>query len=278
MNSVKIQNIIIGNGNPLAVIAGPCVVENREMIFRTAEKIKKVTEKLRVPLIFKASYKKANRTSVNGFTGIGMDEALQILAEAKKEFHFPLLTDVHSEKEISSAAEVADVLQIPAFLCRQTDLLLAAGNSGKAVNIKKGQFLAPEDMKHPIDKVASTGNKNILVTERGASFGYHNLVVDMRSFPIMKKFGWPVVMDATHSVQLPSSAEEKSGGEPEFIFPLARAAAAAGIDALFLETHPNPKAALSDAASQLPLEKFERLLVQVLAVDSARRETMENEL
>lgn len=274
MNKVTIQNISVGNDMPLVLIAGPCVVENREMIFETAEKLKEVTTKHNVPFVFKASYKKANRTSMNGFTGIAMDEALRILDDVKRQLHVPILTDIHSEKEIASAAAVADVLQIPAFLCRQTELLLAAGNSGKVVNIKKGQFLAPDDMQFPIEKVASTGNTNIMVTERGASFGYHNLVVDMRSFPIMKKFGYPVVLDATHSVQLPSGAEGKSGGNPEFIFPLARAGAAVGIDALFLETHPHPEQALSDAASQLPLDQFEFLLTQVLAIDSARRATI----
>lgn len=264
--SVTVQHITIGSGHPLALIAGPCVVENRDMILFTAEAVKKVCERYHVPLIFKSSYKKANRTSMTGFVSIGMDESLKILEEVKKSFGLPILTDIHTEAEVASAAQVADVLQIPAFLCRQTDLLIAAGKSGRAVNIKKGQFLAPDDMKHPVEKVASTGNTNILVTERGSSFGYHNLVVDMRGLVMMRKFGYPVVLDATHSVQLPSGENGKSGGQPEFIFPLSRAGAAVGIDALFVETHPEPAKALSDAASQLPLNQLERLVQQVTSI------------
>ncbi|MFA6438162.1 MAG: 3-deoxy-8-phosphooctulonate synthase, partial [Bacteriovoracaceae bacterium] len=248
------------------LIAGPCVVESRDMIFHTAEAIKKICERHSVPLIFKSSYKKANRTSMTGFVSIGVDEALKILDEVKKAFDLPILTDIHTEAEIIAAAQVADVLQIPAFLCRQTDLLIAAGKSGRVINIKKGQFLAPDDIKHPIEKVVSTGNHNILVTERGTSFGYHNLVVDMRGLVMMRKFGYPVVLDATHSVQLPSGENGKSGGQPEFIFPLSRAGAAVGIDALFVETHPEPAKALSDAASQLPLDQLERLVSQVVSI------------
>lgn len=271
---VTVQTIKIGAGNPLVLFAGPCVVENRDMIFFTAEKVKSICEKYSTPLIFKASYKKANRTSLSGFVSIGMDEALKILDDVKKQFGLPILTDVHTAEEVNAAAQVADVLQIPAFLCRQTDILLAAGNTGKAVNIKKGQFLAPDDIKHPIEKVASTGNTNILVTERGTTFGYHNLVVDMRGLVMMRKFGYPVVLDATHSVQLPSGENGKSGGQPEFIFPLSRAGAAVGIDALFVETHPEPSKALSDAASQLPLNQLENLLKQVVAIDKTVRETV----
>ena len=263
---VEINKIKIGDNNQVVLIAGPCVVENEKMILETAEAIKRITDEYDVPFIFKSSYKKANRTSLNSFTGIGDEKALKILRKVKNQFGVPVLTDVHSETEVKIAAEYVDVLQIPAFLCRQTDLLLAAGKTKKAVNIKKGQFLAPEDMKFAADKVASTGNRNILLTERGTSFGYHNLVVDMRSFSIMKEIGYPVVMDATHSVQLPSKGNQ-SGGEPKFIFPLARAAAAAGIDALFLEVHPNPKKALSDVESQLPLNKLKELLVEVKSID-----------
>lgn len=204
---------------------------------------------------------------MSGFVSIGMDEALTILDDVKRAFGFPILTDIHTAEEAVTAAQVADVLQIPAFLCRQTDLLVAAGNTGKVINIKKGQFLAPDDIRHPIEKVASTGNKKILVTERGSSFGYHNLVVDMRGLVIMRKFGYPVVLDATHSVQLPSGENGKSGGEPEFIAPLARAGAAVGIDALFIETHPEPAKALSDASSQLPLEDLENILRETVAID-----------
>ena len=272
---VSIGSVHIGAGNPLVLIAGPCVVENRDLFFFTAERLKKLCEHFSIPFIFKSSYKKANRTSMSGFVGLDMDQALKILADAKKEFGVPILTDIHSEAEIVAAAQVADVLQIPAFLCRQTDLLVAAGRTNRVVNIKKGQFLAPDDMKYPIEKVASTGNTNILVTERGTTFGYHNLVVDIRSLPIMRKFGYPVVLDATHSVQLPSGSGGMSGGQPEFIFPLARAGAAVGIDALFIETHPDPAKAMSDAASQLPLAEMEKLIRQVVAIDSAMRQTTE---
>jgi len=263
---IKIKNFTIGGNNPLTLIAGPCVIENERMILESAEKIKKITSDLKINFIFKSSYKKANRTSGKSFIGIGDKQALEILLKVKKELDIPVITDVHSTLEVKAAAEAVDVLQIPAFLCRQTELLIAAGETGKAVNIKKGQFLAPEDMKFAAEKVVSTGNKNILLTERGTTFGYHNLVVDMRSFIIMKEIGYPVVMDATHSVQLPSK-DEMSGGQPKFIGPLARAAAAVGIDALFLEVHPNPKEALSDSASQLPLSELKNLLIGVLAID-----------
>jgi len=263
---VEINGIKTGNNNPFVLIAGPCVVENEEMILQTAGEIKKITSKLGIPFIFKSSYKKANRTNLNSFTGIGDDEALSILKIVKEKFDVPILTDVHSKEEVEKAAAVVDVLQIPAFLSRQTELLIAAGKSGKVINVKKGQFLAPEDMKHVIEKVESTGNKNIMLTERGTTFGYHNLVVDMRSLVIMRKFGYPVVMDATHSVQLPSKGDTSSG-ESEYIKPLARAAAAVGIDALFLEVHPDPPNALSDAASQLPLGNLENLLREVKEID-----------
>jgi 2-dehydro-3-deoxyphosphooctonate aldolase (KDO 8-P synthase) len=263
---IEIKDLKIGDNKPLVLIAGPCVVENEKMILYTAERIKEITAKLNISYIFKASYKKANRTSINSFKGIGDLDALKILFKVNKELVIPVLTDVHSPEEAKVAAGYVDVLQIPAFLCRQTDLLISAGETGKAVNIKKGQFLAPDDMKFASDKVASTGNKKILLTERGTTFGYHNLVVDMRSLIIMKELGYPVVMDATHSVQLPSKGNV-SGGEPKFIKPLARAAASVGIDALFLEVHPNPKEALSDAASQLPLNELEDLLVNVISID-----------
>jgi len=269
---VKVGKISIGGGRPLVLIAGPCVVESREMILRTAERIKKLSAKFRIPFIFKASYKKANRTSGSSFIGIEHDEALEILAETKREIGVPILTDVHSVAEIPSAAEVADVLQIPAFLSRQTELLQAAGETGKVVNIKKGQFLAPEDMAHQAQKVAATGNKKILLTERGTTFGYHNLVVDMRSLPIMRATGYPVILDATHSVQLPGGAKNASGGQPEYIFPLARAGVAVGIDGLFIETHPDPRRALSDSASQLKLDLLEPLLRQIVLLDAIVKE------
>lgn len=264
---IKLGSILIGSSNPFVLIAGPCVVENEQMVLDTANKIKIICDELDIPVIFKSSYKKANRTSGKSFSGIGDLKALKILAKVKDKYHLPVTTDVHSVDEIKIASSYVDILQIPAFLCRQTDLLIAAGKTGKIINIKKGQFLAPEDMKHAADKVKSTGNNKILLTERGTTFGYHNLVVDMRSLVIMRQLGYPVVMDATHSVQLPSKGN-KSGGQPKFILHLAKAAAAVGIDALFLEVHPNPKKALSDADSQLPLNKLKDVLVQVKKIDS----------
>ena len=269
---IKIGTVIIGGGSPLVLIAGPCVVENRDMALKTAAWIQRIAQKHNVPFVFKASYKKANRTSKGSFSSIGRDEALAILAEVKKETGAPLLTDIHWPEEASLAAEVADVLQIPAFLCRQTELLEAAGKTGRAVNIKKGQFLAPAEMRFAAEKVESTGNKNILLTERGTTFGYNNLVVDMRSLSIMRETGYPVVLDATHSVQVPGGEKSRSGGQPEFIFPIARAGVAAGCDALFVETHPNPAKALSDSACQLKLDLLEDLVKQVVAIDAAVRQ------
>lgn len=243
------------------------------MIMKTADTISRIARRYHIPFIFKSSYKKANRTSGASFSTIGIGDALGILSEVKRELGVPILTDIHAIEDVQSAAEVADVLQIPAFLCRQTDLLQAAGRTGKVVNIKKGQFLAPQDMTLAAEKVAMTGNKNILLTERGTTFGYNNLVVDMRGLAIMRETGYPVVLDATHSVQLPGGEKTKSGGQPEFIFPIARAGVAAGCDALFVETHPNPARALSDAASQLKLSLLEGLVKQVLAIDAAVRTT-----
>lgn len=265
--TVRIGEAAVGGGLPFALIAGPCVVESRDLALRTAESLKETCARLGIPLVYKSSYRKANRTSIGGFTGIGDDEALAILAEVKAQFGLPVITDIHAPDEAATAAEVADALQIPAFLCRQTDLLIAAGETGAAVNIKKGQFLAPEDMLHAAEKVASTGNKRILLCERGTTFGYHNLVVDMRGLVVMRELGYPVVMDATHAVQIPAKGGV-SGGTPEYIFPLARAAAGAGIDALFIETHPDPPNAKSDAASQLRLDLVESLLRQVSAIDA----------
>lgn len=271
---VTVGNIRIGGNAPLVLIAGPCVVESRKMILATAERIVRVADRRGIPLIFKSSYKKANRTSAHSFSSIGVDEALAILAEVKERFGIPVLTDIHTAEEASRAAKVADVLQIPAFLCRQTELLQAAGRTGKVINIKKGQFLAPGDMKLAAEKVALTGNKKVLLTERGTTFGYHNLVVDMRSLSIMRRSGFPVVLDATHSIQLPGGESTKSGGEPEFIFPIARAGVAAGCDALFVETHPNPLQALSDAASQLKLGLLDELIKQVMAIDRVVKKSL----
>jgi 2-dehydro-3-deoxyphosphooctonate aldolase (KDO 8-P synthase) len=244
------------------------------MVLKTAERILQITRRHGIPFIFKSSYKKANRTSARSFSTIGIEEALAILAEVKERYNVPILTDVHTIDEVAQAAEVADVLQIPAFLSRQTDLLQAAGRTGKVVNIKKGQFLAPADMKMAAEKVVLTGNKKVLLTERGTTFGYNNLVVDMRSLAIMRKTGFPVVLDATHSVQLPGGAGTQSGGQPEFIFPIARAGVAAGCDALFLETHPDPRRALSDAASQLKLDSLEELIRQITAIDAVVKKTV----
>jgi 2-dehydro-3-deoxyphosphooctonate aldolase (KDO 8-P synthase) len=270
---VRVGDIRIGGDHPLVLIAGPCVVESRKLVLATAERIVRIAERRRIPVIFKSSYKKANRTSVRSFASIGMNEALAILAEVRKRFDIPILTDVHTSEEASQAADVVDILQSPAFLCRQTELLQAAGNTGKVVNIKKGQFLAPEDMRLAAEKVSSTGNKKILLTERGTTFGYHNLVVDMRSLAIMRRSGFPVVLDATHSVQLPGGESTRSGGQPEFIFPIARAGVAAGCDAIFIETHPNPPKALSDAASQLKLDLLDELVKQVTAIDAVVKKT-----
>ena len=264
---ISLNNIKIGGGNPFVLIAGPCVIESEAITFQTAEEIKNITDELGIPFIFKSSYKKANRTDMQSFTGLGDDEALKILADVKTKYNLPLLTDIHSPEEADKAASVVDVLQIPAFLCRQTDLLIAAGKTGKVVNIKKGQFLAPGSMKNAAEKVLSTGNKKILLTERGTTFGYNNLVVDMRSLVIMQELGYPVVMDATHSVQMPGTGII-TGGNPKFIAPLAKAAAAVGIDALFIEVHPNPAEALSDSESQLSLSELKKLLIEIQKIDN----------
>ena len=268
----QVGDVHIGSGN-LFLIAGPCVIESEEHAIRMAEIIKGVTRALGFPFIFKASYDKANRTSIRSFRGPGVKEGLRILKKIKDEVQVPVLTDVHEVADVARAAEVVDVLQIPAFLCRQTDLVVAAALSGRAVNIKKGQFVSPWDMRHAVEKCREAGNTQVFLTERGTSFGYNNLVVDMRSLSIMRKFA-PVVFDATHSVQLPSAqAEEKgpavSGGQPEFIPVLARAAVAAGVDGVFLEVHDNPKEAKSDGANALESTKLREVLKELLAVRNA---------
>ena len=262
------QNIRVGDGQPLVILAGPCVVEELDICRRIAETALKACDSLGLPYIFKASFDKANRTSISSYRGHGIHEGLATLAKIREEFGCPVITDVHEPEQCAIAAEVVDVLQIPAFLCRQTDLLLAAGATGKPVNVKKGQFLAPEDMRTVIEKVKSTGNERILLTERGTSFGYHNLVVDMRSLVIMRQLGQPVVFDATHSVQLPGGQGNSSGGNREYIEPLARAATAVGIDALFLETHPDPAQALSDGANSLRLADLPALLKSISDINS----------
>ena len=260
---ISLGTLRLGGGNPLFLIAGPCVIESEAHARMLAERVAKIAADAGVPFLFKASYDKANRTSMKAFRGPGAKEGLRILGKIKSDLKLPILTDIHEASQAEAAAEVCDVLQIPAFLARQTDLLIAAGRTGKIVNVKKAQFLSPWDMGNVAEKVASTGNRKIILTERGASFGYQNLVVDMRSFPVMQKTGYPVVYDVTHSVQLPGGQGHASGGQPEFIEPLARAGVAAGVDGIFLETHDNPAAALSDGANALPLAQLPALLARL---------------
>ena len=270
-SAFKIGSVEIGGGE-LFLIAGPCVIESEEHAIKMAESIAGVARALRLPYIFKASYDKANRTSLNSYRGPGLDEGLRILNKIARTVHVPVLTDVHEAVDVQRVAEIADVIQIPAFLCRQTDLLVAAAKSGRAVNIKKGQFVSPWDMRHAVEKCRAAGNQQVLVTERGASFGYNNLVVDMRSLAIMREFA-PVVFDATHSVQLPSASANGdgavSGGQPEFIPLLARAAVAAGVDGIFLEVHDHPAQAKSDGANALELTRLRGVLQEIMAVQKA---------
>jgi len=261
----------VGGSRPPILICGPCVIESEEHATMVARRVKQAASAAGMAVIFKASYDKANRSSAGSYRGPGPAEGLQILGRIRQSVGIPVLTDVHEVAQVAAAAEVCDVLQIPAFLCRQTDLLMAAGRSGRAVNIKKGQFLAPWDMGNAVEKVAATGNHSILVTERGASFGYNNLVVDMRSFSVMRRFGYPVIFDVTHSVQLPGATGKASGGQPEFIAPLARAGVAAGVEGVFLEVHENPPKALSDGANALPLDDLPALLQQIQRIVAAVR-------
>ena len=258
----------LGAGLPLAWICGPCVIESQPLMAATAERLKKLSEKLKIPFIFKSSYLKDNRSDELSYQGPGLDDGLELLAWLRKEFELPVLSDVHSVEEIAAAREVLDVIQIPAFLCQQTTLLIAAGKSGKPVNIKKGQFMSPSSMSHPVGKVTRTGNERVMITERGAQFGYHNLVADMTAIPVMKEIGYPVVFDAGHQIRrygIPST--DPSGGHSrEFIPVLLRSAIAAGANGVFLETHPNPKEALCDAASQFPLDQLEELMMQTGAL------------
>jgi 2-dehydro-3-deoxyphosphooctonate aldolase (KDO 8-P synthase) len=270
--SFEIGPVRVGDGG-LFLIAGPCVIESEAHVRRMAEAIQRITSDLGVPYIFKASYDKANRTSVKSFRGPGLIEGTAILGRLAKDTGLPVLTDVHEAADCERVAQAVDVLQIPAFLCRQTDLLVAAGKTGRAVNIKKGQFVAPWDMKHPVEKVRSTGNERVFLTERGASFGYNTLVVDYRSLPVMRRMA-PVVFDGTHSVQQPSAADGVSGGQPEFIPLLARAAVAAGVDGLFLEVHDDPAHAKSDGANALSLELLKPLLKNLLAIRRAAGENL----
>ena len=274
MRDVEIGGFHIGQKKPLALICGPCVMESEETVFSSAEFLKNLCYKLQIPLIFKSSYDKANRSSIESFRGPGLDRGLSLLERVKKEFSLPVTTDVHSPSEAKAAGEVCDLIQIPAFLCRQTDLIIAAGNTGKAVNVKKGQFLAPWDMKNVVEKLEHTGNQKILLTDRGTSFGYNNLVSDMRAIPIMQALGYPVCYDATHSVQLPGGRGTSSGGQREFIETLAACAVAAGADCLFIEAHPNPQDAQSDRESQIPLNELEPLLKKLLRIHEATREAL----
>lgn len=269
---IKIQEVAIGGKNPFVLIAGPCVIEGREETLRIAESLQEITSAVSVPLIFKSSYDKANRSSLKSFRGPGLERGLEILREVRKRLNLPVLSDVHRFEEIQEAASVLDVIQIPAFLCRQTDFVMEVARTGKPVNVKKGPFIAPLEVKNIIDKITSTGNQKILITERGFTFGYNNLVADMRSLVILQQFGYPVVFDATHSVQLPGGNTDSSGGEREFIPPLSRAAVAVGVDALFLEVHEKPDQALCDGPNSLTLKELPSLLSTLKEIDRIVKE------
>ena len=265
--TVKIAGITIGKGYPFVLIAGPCVIESEESALYHAQQLSGITKKLKIPFIYKTSYDKANRTSIKSVRGPGLLKGLKILKKVKKEVGVPVLSDVHCREQIEEAACILDVIQIPAFLCRQTDFIIAAAKAQRPINIKKGQFLAPWDVKYVIEKIEAAGNRKIMITERGTSFGYNNLVSDMRSLPILKEFGYPVIYDATHSAQLPGGSGKASGGQSEFIPSLARAATAIGIDGLFLEVHKNPKVALSDGPNMICLKELEGLLKELKEID-----------
>ena len=275
MNTVQVGNFSIGNGQPLALLAGPCVLEGLDRCLLIGRTIKEITGRLGIPYVFKASFDKANRSSCNGFRGPVLKKGLEMLQTIKDELQVPIVTDVHTEEQIEPVAKVADIIQIPAFLCRQTDLLYAAAQSGAVVNVKKGQFMAPGDMRNVVDKLHEGGCSQILLTERGASFGYNNLVVDMRTFPIMRSFGYPVVFDGTHSVQLPGGAGTCSAGNREFVPNLVRAAVGAGVDALFMEVHDNPEEALCDGPNMVYLDKLEDLLKDALAIHEVVRKHLQ---
>jgi 2-dehydro-3-deoxyphosphooctonate aldolase (KDO 8-P synthase) len=268
---VDIGSFKAGQGQKPFLIAGPCVIESEQLVMDTAGRIAEIARSLTVPYVFKSSYDKANRTSITSFRGPGLHKGLEILAKVKKEIGVPVLTDVHTEEEATEAGRVVDMLQIPAFLCRQTDLLIAAAKTGKVVNVKKGQFLSPGEIGNAVKKLEECGNRRIVLTERGSSFGYNNLVVDMRSFPIMRSFGYPVVFDATHSVQLPGGGGTTSSGQREFVEPLACAAAGAGVDGFFMEVHPNPDEALSDGPNMVPLHLLKSLLERVMRICDAAK-------
>ncbi|MBI2118060.1 MAG: 3-deoxy-8-phosphooctulonate synthase [Elusimicrobia bacterium] len=264
---IKLNSLEISNHLPLALIAGPCIMESKKHLWDVARFLKFLASQLNIPLIFKCSYDKANRSSQTSYRGLGLEKGLHLLAEIKEHFSLPILTDVHLPEQAQRAAQVADILQIPAFLCRQTDLIQACAQTGKIVNVKKGQFISPWEMENIIEKIESFGNHKILLTERGTSFGYNNLVVDMRGLEIMKRFGYPVVFDATHSVQLPGGNKKSSGGQREFVEPLARAATAIGVAAIFMEVHPNPDQALSDGPNSVQLSQLKKYLKAIIAID-----------
>jgi len=272
MNEVQVGSVRIGKGNPLVLIAGPCVIENEEISFTVAGRLKEICDHLDIPFIFKSSYDKANRLSIASFRGPGIEKGLGIMGNIKRKLSIPVISDIHSVEEVGPASEVLDLLQIPAFLCRQTDLIISSSRTGKPVNIKKGQFLSPGDVKNIIEKFTSTGNQKLLITERGTSFGYNNLIVDFRGFPIMRSFGYPVFFDVTHSLQLPGGEGNRSGGQPGFAAPLARAAVAAGVDGLFIETHPEPNRALCDGPNMIPLAEVEGFLTQAKAIHDRVRQ------
>lgn len=265
---IHIENAKLGGANSLFIIAGPCVIESEDIVFSTAEKLKEITSKIGLTFVFKSSYDKANRTSLSSFRGPGLEKGLEILSHVKKKLNIPVVSDVHSIEQIKPASEILDILQIPAFLCRQTDLIVTASKTGKPVNIKKGQFIAPWDMRNIIDKFISTGNNNVLITERGTSYGYNNLVVDFRGIPIMRSFGYPVIFDVTHSLQLPGGLGSCSGGQREFAEPLAKAAVAVGVDGLFMEVHPEPEKSLCDGPNMIKLDEIEELITKLKAVNT----------
>jgi 2-dehydro-3-deoxyphosphooctonate aldolase (KDO 8-P synthase) len=266
MREVKVGEVRIGRGQPLVLIAGPCVIESEEMTFCTAESLRAMAVELGMPLIFKSSFDKANRSSLSSFRGPGIKKGLKVLGDVKKRFSLPVTSDVHAVDQVGPAAEVLDLLQIPAFLCRQTDLISAASKTGKPVNVKKGQFLSPWEVKNITEKFVSTGNLNLLITERGSCFGYHNLVVDVRGFPVIRSLGTPVIFDVTHSLQLPGGEGSHSGGQREFAAPLMRAAVGAGVDGLFMEVHPEPDRALCDGPNMIALSEIKGLLKQAKAI------------
>jgi len=260
------EPIKVGAGHPLLLIAGPCVLESEALAREVAAALKEIAERLAISLVFKSSFDKANRTSLDSFRGPGLMDGLKILADIRQDYQVPVVSDIHESNQVAEASKVLDILQIPAFLCRQTDLLVAAAKSNKAINLKKGQFVSPWDMENAVHKIRSSGNKNVMLCERGFSLGYNNLVVDMRSLPVMRSFGCPVIFDATHSVQLPGGARGSSGGQREFIPPLARAAVAAGLDGIFMEVHPQPDKALCDGPNSIPLDQVESLLKTLLKI------------